>query len=244
MAKHTEPPESGADNSSDHSADNAADHPVDDPADIPHTDSAQDFSQDFNPDVDPASASPPARFGRLALWAASASALTVGVAATVAYGVWFDQDQRTYAKAMAVAQHTLSSGVAVAQEQQSLADGTATVRAQPGAWSGRVALASPPPAPATAPAAPAELADADPVTSDTPAQPESTRVAATDSVARQSAVAQSATLSCSVKQAQRHRPALHGKPNKGLFARIGSFFHRVSYRQHGNASQQDTYGHS
>lgn len=237
MTKHTEPPESGADKS----ADNAADHPADDPADIPHTDSAQDFSQDFNPEVDPASASPPARFGRLALWAASASALTVGVAATVAYGVWFDQDQRTYAKAMAVAQHTLSSGVAVVPEQQSLADGTATAPAQPGTWSGRVALASPPPATATATA---EAPDADPVSSDAPAPPEPTGVIATDSVAPQSSVAQSATLNCSVKQAQHHRPAPRGKPNKGLFARIGSFFHRVSYRQHGNGSQQDTYAHS
>lgn len=28
-----------------------------------------------------------------------------------------------------------------------------------------------------------------------------------------------------------------------LFARMGQFFHRVSYRQHGNASQQDIYSH-
>ena len=91
MAKHTGPPESGADSPADPSADN------------PHSDLGQDRGQGFDDDVDPASVSPPARFGRLALWIASASALTVGVVATVAYGVWFDQDQRTYAKAMAAA---------------------------------------------------------------------------------------------------------------------------------------------
>ncbi|WP_258168000.1 hypothetical protein [Paraburkholderia sp. BL21I4N1] len=31
--------------------------------------------------------------------------------------------------------------------------------------------------------------------------------------------------------------------HKSLFARMGQFFHRVSYRQHGNASQQDIYSH-
>jgi hypothetical protein len=31
------------------------------------------------------------------------------------------------------------------------------------------------------------------------------------------------------------------KPNDSLFARMGSFFHRVSYRQNVNGSQRDEY---
>jgi hypothetical protein len=107
MAKHTGLPESGADHS----------------ADSPSRDPGLEFSQDFDQDDDPAPASPPARFGRLALWVASASALTVGVLATVAYGVWFDQDQRAYAKAMTVAQQTLSAGVVTMPKRQTLAAG-------------------------------------------------------------------------------------------------------------------------
>jgi hypothetical protein len=228
MAKHTEPPESGAGNDADH------------PADTPQRDSAQDFSQDFDPAIEPGSAAPPARFGRLALWAASTSALTLGVAATLAYGVWFDQDQRTYAKAMAVAQQTVSAGVAVVPEQPTLSAGPATAPAPQSAWSGHVALAAPPAEP---PATLAEAADADPGPSASPPQPESTGVAPRASVAPPSSTAQPATVSCSEKQT-RHRAAPRVKPNSGLFARMGSFFHRVSYRQRGNGSQRDIYAHS
>src|SRR6266702_7921395 len=62
---------------------------------------------DFNPDADPAPAATPVRFGRLALWVASASALAVGVVGTVAYGVWFNQDQHAYTEAMENARQTL-----------------------------------------------------------------------------------------------------------------------------------------
>jgi hypothetical protein len=236
MAKHTGPPESQVD----HSA--SAGHS----ADRPHSDSAQDFSQGFDADVDPASVAPPARFGRLALWVASASALTVGVAATLAYGVWFDQDQRAYAKAMTVAQQTLSAGVAVVPEQPPPAVGVVTVPAQQTAWSGHVAAAAPPqtpPAASASPASPATLADADLTTSASLAQPESTDGAPPDAFAAHSSAAQSAPLSGSAKQA-RHHPPPRLKPDNGLFARMQSFFHRVSYRQHGNGSQRDLYAHS
>jgi hypothetical protein len=237
MAKHTEPPESGADN--------AADHPVVPPADAPHTDPAQAFSRDFDLDVDPGSDSSPARFGRLALWAASASALTVGVAATVAYGVWFDQDQRTYAKAMAVAQQTLSAGVTVVpeqavQEQQTQSASPADTPSQRTAWTGHVAQAAPS---ADPPSTLAETAETDPAATASLAAPESDGVASADSAAPQSAPRQAAAISCSAKQ-ERHRPAQRAKPNNSLFARVGSFFHRVSYRQHDNGSQRDIYSHS
>ncbi|EDZ98447.1 conserved hypothetical protein, partial [Burkholderia sp. H160] len=42
------------------------------------------------------SGAPPPRFGRLALCLAAAGALTFGVMGTVAYGVWFNEDQQTY----------------------------------------------------------------------------------------------------------------------------------------------------
>jgi hypothetical protein len=248
MAKHTGPPESGADSPADPSADN------------PHGDLGQDRGQGFDDDVDPASVSPPARFGRLALWIASASALTVGVVVTVAYGVWFDQDQRTYAKAMAAAQQTLSAraagvpaqqpllaGTALVPEQQTLSPSAATLSPSAAAaptpqtaWSGHVAAASPPSAPLTTLA---DAGEADLTTSASPAQPESTDVAPPDSVAPHSSIGQPVTVSHGAKQ-DCHHPAPRLKPNKGLFARMGSFFHRVSYRQHGNGSQRDLYAHS
>ena len=47
------------------------------------------------------------RFGRLALCVAAASALAFGVVGTVAYGVWFNSDQQTYAEAIARARQAL-----------------------------------------------------------------------------------------------------------------------------------------
>ena len=242
MAKHTGPPESGADS----------------PADDPPGDSGQDLSQRFDPDLDPGYALPPARFGRLALWAASACALTVGVAATVAYGVWFDQDQRTYMRAMATAQQTLSTGVAAtaAPAQQTLSAaaafvpdpqplstaGTTAAPAQQTTWSGQVASAALPADPQTTLA---DAAEAELTTPALPAQPDSSRIASSDALASHAGSARRTTVSCGAKQV-RHRPAPRAKPNTGLFARLESYFHRVNYRQHGNGSQQDQdrYAHS
>lgn len=254
MAKHAGPSESGADDSAEPSVDN------------PPGDSGQDFSRDLDRDVDAASGSPPARFGRLALWVASASALTVGVMATVAYGVWFDQDQRAYAKAMTVAQQTLSSGAAVVPAQQTLqagvaavpaqqtpladvaavpeqqtpAAGAATLPAQQTAWSGHVSMAAPSPASATTLA---DTANANLTAPASPAQPESTEAAASDSFAPHSSTGKCATASCSMKQV-RHRPAPRTKPNNGLLARMESLFHRGNDGRHGNGNQQDLYSHS
>jgi len=47
------------------------------------------------------------RFGRLALCVAAASALAFGVVGTVAYSVWFNSDQQTYAEAIARARQAL-----------------------------------------------------------------------------------------------------------------------------------------
>ena len=266
MAKHTGPPESGADS--------PAERPVDSRADGPPGDSGQDFSQRFDPDLDPMYAMPPARFGRLALWAASASALTVGVAATVAYGVWFDQDQRAYTRAMATAQQALSTRVAAtvpatltatltaAPPEQTLSAAAAFVPdptlsatpttamttttaapvQTPTTWSGRVGAAAPPANSQTT------LADADetePPPSALPAQPDSSDTPSSDALAPHASSARPAMTSGGVKQI-RHRPLVRAKPNTGLLARMESYFHRGNYRQHGNGSQQDQdlYAHS
>lgn len=262
MAKHTGPPESGADS--------PAERPVDSRADGPPGDSGQDFSQRFDPDLDPMYAMPPARFGRLALWAASASALTVGVAATVAYGVWFDQDQRAYTRAMATAQQALSTRVAAtvpatltaAPPEQMLSAAAAFVPdpplsatpttamttttaapvQTPTTWSGRVGAAAPSADSQTT------LADADetaPPPSALPAQPDSSDTPSSDALAPHASSARPTMTSGSVKQI-RHRPLVRAKPNTGLLARMESYFHRGNYRQHGNGSQQDQdlYAHS
>jgi hypothetical protein len=46
--------------------------------------------------------------------------------------------------------------------------------------------------------------------------------------------------SCSANL-DRHRPTSRAKSNSGLFTRVGSFFHRVSYRQRGTEGQRDIY---
>jgi len=46
--------------------------------------------------------------------------------------------------------------------------------------------------------------------------------------------------SCSASL-DRHRPVSRAKSNSSLFTRVGSFFHRVSYRQRGNEDQRDIY---
>lgn len=58
---------------------------------------------------DPSVPAAPPRFGRLAMCVAAASALAVGVMGTVAYGVWFNHDQREYAEAMAGARQALAA---------------------------------------------------------------------------------------------------------------------------------------
>ncbi|QIE26407.1 hypothetical protein SBC1_43160 (plasmid) [Caballeronia sp. SBC1] len=190
---------------------------------------------DLNPDADPALARTPVRFGRLALWIASASALAIGIMGTVAYGVWFNQDQHAYAEAMEHARQTL--------------------------W-----LAAPTPAPESTPAVlqtasstpsaalssdyvAAPLASSRPVTvasADLNAPASSTqfdhRAAPSDSAAPKLAVTRPLRASCSAS-VERHRPVTRVKSNRNVFTRVGSFFHRVSYRQHGTESQRDIYAH-
>jgi hypothetical protein len=70
--------------------------------------SGVDGAQPNPPAEGPLDASVPApRFSRLALCVTAASALTLGVVGTVAYGVWFEHDQQAYAEAMSSARQSL-----------------------------------------------------------------------------------------------------------------------------------------
>jgi hypothetical protein len=178
---------------------------------------------DLDLDGDPVPAAPPARFGRLALWVASASALTVGVVGTVAYGVWFNQDQHAYAEAMARARQTLSVTESTSATQRSSS-------------TGQVAPSSSPPGEASVASVDVNAPVSSPGIDRRAVRPH-------DSAAPKLATARLGRASCPVTQ-DRRRPAPRVKPNGGLFARLGSFFHRVSYRQHGNENQRDIHSHS
>jgi hypothetical protein len=192
----------------------------------------------------------PLRFGRLALWMASATALGIGVLGTVAYSMWFTHDQRVYAEAMASARKTLGiEQPALAQTQSG-----GVVEAAPTASivtpSGYAAAPI-----ATAPATPettdlAELNDTDdsstvatviaPSGGDSaPAAPGSARKVSGN--AQNGAAPMRAGRGATTQAARRH--VARTRSDTGLFARMGAFFHRVSYQQqrNGTSRQRDEY---
>ncbi|OLL28459.1 hypothetical protein BTH42_27225 [Burkholderia sp. SRS-W-2-2016] len=97
-------------------------------------------SPDFDTDFYGSRATRPAppRFGRLALCIAAATALTFGVMGTVAYSVWFNHDQQTYADAIASARAALGSSTA---GQVRVATPPAVAAAQPTPSAGNLELA-------------------------------------------------------------------------------------------------------
>lgn len=199
---------------------------ISNPAELP----SETDGTDTDPDADPAFARTPVRFGRLALWAASASALTIGVMGTLAYGVWFNQDQRVYAEAMEHARQTLWLAAPVpvptpAVRQTASPDDVAA----PAAAARPVTVAS---ADLNGPVPSAQLASAQ----------LDRRAAPPDSAAPKLAVARSVRATCPAS-VERHRPVPRVKSNGNVLTRVGSFFHRVSYRQHGTESQRDIYAH-
>lgn len=194
-----------------------------------HTESqsvdADASSIDLDHDADPAlpfASAAPMRFGRLALWIASASGLAVGVIGTVAYGVWFNQDQNTYAQAMARARQTLSITESMPVTQRT-------------SLAGQVALAASPPDGASI-----ANVDANAALSSTGTDQPAVRSA--DAAVPKLSTTRLARASCPAVQ-ERRRPPPRVKPSGGLFARVGSFFHRVGYRQHDNQNQRDVYSH-
>ncbi|MEM5457848.1 hypothetical protein VSR69_23830 [Paraburkholderia phytofirmans] len=215
------------------------------------------------------SATPP-RFGRLAMCVAAASALAIGVMGTVAYSVWFNHDQQAYAEAMAGARRALgnstsasaaamakSAGVTalpaaavLAKSPQpspaTSASGVAVAASAAGAdpeaggqfasWAGQVKASK---------AQPDVVADAAP---DTPASAATPSISGHRSAGSTTAPTQQLAASRPGKDAraapQERRGASETARHKNsLFARMGLFFRRVSYRQHGNANRQDLYSH-
>lgn len=197
------------------------------PPELPSETDGTDADLNLDADADPAFARTPVRFGRLALWVASASALTVGIMGTVAYGVWFNQDQHAYAEAMEHARQTLWLGAVPAP---------APIPAvQPTVSSGEVAAPlAPPPRLVT-------VASAD-LNAPAPSTQFDRRGEPSDSAAPKLAVTRPLRANCSASVEHR-RPVSRVKSNGNVFTRVGSFFHRVSYRQHGTESQRDIYAH-
>jgi hypothetical protein len=146
---------------------------------------------------------------------------------TVAYSVWFNQDQHAYAEAMEHARQTLWLAAPVAAPEP-------TPMVQPTVSSGYVVAP-------LAPARPVTVASAD-LNVPVPPTQFNRRAPPSDSAVPKLAVTRPLRASCPAGL-EHHRPVPRVKSNGNLFTRVGSFFHRVSYRQHGTESQRDIYAH-
>ncbi|MFM0005490.1 MULTISPECIES: hypothetical protein [Paraburkholderia] len=215
------------------------------------------------------SATPP-RFGRLAMCVAAASALAIGVMGTVAYSVWFNHDQQAYAEAMAGARRALgnsasASAAAIAKSAGVTALPAAAVLAKSPQPSPATSASGVTVAASAAGADPeaggqfaswagqvkASKARLDVVADAAPGTPASAATPPTS--ARRSA----GSTTPPTQQLAASRPGKEGRATpqerrgasetarhkNSLFARMGLFFRRVSYRQHGNANRQDLYSH-
>jgi hypothetical protein len=172
------------------------------------------------------------RFGRVTLWVASASAIAVGVVGTGAYGVWFNHDQRGYVEAMASPQHApeIAAPAAATAAAPAAAPTTQT------ALSAQVPVS---PASATRVTTVANVDPAPPEPSAPPAAPVPSRAKAAPavySVAPQQASARPRQVNHHATQNRRpSTPQVQPNP----FVRVSLFFQRLSYQQHGAASQRD-----
>ncbi|SAK54682.1 hypothetical protein [Caballeronia ptereochthonis] len=243
------------------------------PANDPNVINLPQPALDFDDEPPPARA--PLRFGRLALWMASASALGIGVLGTVAYSMWFNHDQRVYAEAMAGARKTLGIDQPVIAARTQSAGVVETPTTSAPVYAGTYASSDGP-----TPLDTASLANNAPTSdatdegtvadssdgSDASALATAT-VAAASARAGQSAQAaqaadgpqaappaqtaaqhrangsatQQAAASRGNQAAQARRRVARAKPEGGLFARVGAFFHRVSYRHNVPNRQREEY---
>ncbi|GGD50845.1 hypothetical protein [Caballeronia grimmiae] len=209
--------------------------PANDPS-VPDAPSGSfaDFDDEEDIEAEPDPVRPPRRFGRLALWMASATALGVGVLGTVAYSVWFNQDQRVYAEAMTSARQTLGvdQPVLAATQSSGVVEAPSTVTHPE-----NIKLAGSPPALdrpglSAVAAAPAAIAEDD--TTERRATPSS------QSGNRANRAAEKPARTAQANQnVKRHAPPAKAEP--GLFARVGAFFHRVSYRRNATSGQREEY---
>ena len=173
--------------------------------------------------LDPISVAPPAQFGRLALWVASASALVVGVVGTAAYGVWFNNDQRAYVDAMANARQALGISGPTSSTQQASGSGPVTPSSSPSARADTVVNAQLAP--------PAFVAAGD-----------HAAASSVDSVAPQLATAGPGRMNCISTQNRRHLTS-SVEPDSSHATHTGGFFRHINYRQHGSGIKRDTYAH-
>jgi hypothetical protein len=155
-------------------------------------------------------------FSRVTLWAASISAIAVGVVGTGAYGVWFNHDQRGYVEAMASPQHAPEMTAPTASATQ-----TASPAQVPVSPARAATVASVEPAPPAAPV-PSKAKAVPAVYSATP-QRESGR-----------------PLQANHHTTQNRRPSTpQVRPSPSPFVRVSLFFQRLTNQQHGTASQRD-----
>ncbi|WP_027798547.1 hypothetical protein [Paraburkholderia dilworthii] len=269
--------------------------------DLPHVRGHEDDASLVDGgDVEATGATP--RFGRLALCVAAASALALGVTGTVAYGVWFNSDQQTYAEAIARARQALrmpapNNMAAALAKSSAPPDTPLATSAQAAPPSASVApeplmtsaIGAPAPKPGIVTGSPTDtvaLLDlpALPAQSSMPAvvesrkpsvwsgqisRPQEEELLADNAAAAPSSAAPAAAVSprsmqrttsatepaapqlastrpareAKYAQQERRASATSARHKGNLFARMGSFFRRVSYRQHGSGSQQDIYSH-
>ncbi|WP_244158734.1 hypothetical protein [Caballeronia fortuita] len=192
---------------------------------------------------------------------ASASALGIGVLGTVAYGMWFNHDQRVYAEAMASARRTLGiDQPAIAAQTQSGGVVETPLSAVSGAPAGTVPYPSIESASLADNAPVADATDETVVADGSGAAAAGTAALATTAAQPQTQLAvqrrgsPSATQRAAVDrgnradradqyaQSRRHQSQqTRAKPDSGLFARVGAFFHRVSYRHNVPTRQREEY---
>jgi hypothetical protein len=200
-------------------------------------------------------AAPPARFGRLALCVAAASALACGVMGTVAYGVWFNHDQQVYAEAMAGARQALGMAALPAAGPPSaklIAPAKATTSAtashsaatpdeeahKQASWSGPVIPLSTPAARQTT------VADTThPVAASSATVARRTAPPSNAASQQQLASGRPGRDARLAQQERRSSSTANAGHKDNLFARMGSFFRRVNYRQHDTGNRQDIYSH-
>jgi hypothetical protein len=166
---------------------------------------------------------PQARYGRFALWVASASSMAIGVAGTVAYGMWFDHDQRAYVAAIASARQALGPGGRESPMKTTV-------------WAGQVSPTAAPPASETASA---DIGFVQPASS---VRPDPRGAFSQGSGTSQVAAGRSGQVQCSTAH-NRTNSISHSKQSRGPFVRIASFFHHASYRRHVTGSERDNFSH-